>query len=90
MVLTPLEGQIEFAVNQGMAASRDIGEKDPDLTILDLASGPAILHGDTCRLVAPLGKTGFIDDQDGGLRAELLKRVGAQVIAHAVRIPDRL
>jgi len=41
-------------------------------------------------LVPRLGKPLSSRSLDGGLRAQLLKRVGAQVIAHAVRIPDRL
>jgi hypothetical protein len=63
-VLTPVQGQIQLTVNQGMAARRDIGEKHSHLTILDLSRHATILHSDACRFVTPLGKTGFIDDQD--------------------------
>lgn len=34
------------------------------------------------------GKAGFIDGQDGGLLAQLLKRVDTQVIAHPIGVPD--
>jgi hypothetical protein len=37
--------------------------------------------------VTVLGKTAFIDDQDGRLLAQLLQGVGAQLIAHAIRVP---
>lgn len=36
------------------------------------------------------GKAGFIDDQDGRFLTQLLKGVGAQIIAHPIRIPDGL
>jgi len=66
---------------------RHIREKDAHLTVLDLARRSTILHANASRLLAPLGKAGFIDGQDGRLLAQLLKGVGAQVIAHAVGVP---
>jgi hypothetical protein len=89
-ILAPVQGQIQLTVNQGMATRGDVGEKDADLTILDLPGGATILQPHASRLGTALGKAAFIDDQDGGLRAELLKRIGAQVITHALRIPDRV
>src|SRR2546421_7454717 len=73
-----------------MSFGGHIREKDPDLTILDAASGATILQANTSRLLALLGKTGFINGQDSGLLAQLLKRVGAQVIAYAIGVPDSL
>src|SRR5712691_2608815 len=66
----------------------DIGEKDAHLTILDLSGGSTILHPDACRVLALFGKTRFVDDHNGGLVAEMLKGVRAQIIAHAVGLPD--
>jgi hypothetical protein len=66
----------------------DIGEKDAHLTILDLSSRPAILHANTCRFLPLFGKTRFVDDHNGGRVAEMLKGVRAQIIAHAICIPD--
>ena len=60
-----------------MPFGRHIGEKDPDLTILHLSGGAALLHPDACRLLPLLGKTRFVDDHNGGLVAEVLKGVRA-------------
>jgi len=40
------------------------------------------------QLPAPFGRAGFIDDQDGRLLTEVLKRVGTQVIAYPIHPPD--
>jgi hypothetical protein len=47
-VLDSVEGQIEFTVNQGMAARRDVGEKNPHLTILDLFGAATLLLCHAC------------------------------------------
>src|SRR3989442_4427662 len=56
--------------------------------MLDLSGGSALLHPDACRLLPLFGKTRFVDDHNGGLVAEMLKGVRAQIIAHAIGIPD--
>jgi hypothetical protein len=66
-ILTPVQGQIEFAINQGMSFGRHIREKDSDLTVLNPASGSAILQANTSRFLASLGKTRFIDGQNSVL-----------------------
>jgi hypothetical protein len=66
----------------------DIGEKDAHLTILHLSGGSAILHPDACRLLPLFWKTRFVDDYNGGRVAKMLKGVSAQIIAHAIGIPD--
>jgi hypothetical protein len=65
-----------------------IREKNAHLTVFHLASGSTILQANASRLLPPFGKAGFIDGQDGGLLAQLLKRVGTQVIAHPIGVPD--
>jgi hypothetical protein len=40
--------QIEFPVEQRVATAADIGEKNPDLTILDLFGAATILMGHAC------------------------------------------
>jgi hypothetical protein len=87
-ILSPVQGQIQFAINEGMAFSRHIGEKNPHLTILHLSSGPAILQPNPCRIVASFGKTAFVNDQDSGLLAQLLKGIGTQIITHPIGVPD--
>ena len=71
-----------------MATPRDVGQKDADLTILDLPGGATILQPYASRLGAPFGKTAFVDDQDGRLLAQLLQHVAAPLIAHALGVPD--
>lgn len=61
-ILTPVQGQIQFAITQGMSFGRHIPEKDSDLTILDPASGSALLQANTSRFFASLGKAAFVDD----------------------------
>ena len=87
-VLCPVQGQVEFAVNERMPFGGDIREKDAHLTILNLAGSAAILHPDACRVLALFGKTRFVDDYNGGLGAKMLKSVSAQIIAHAIGVPD--
>jgi hypothetical protein len=41
-------------------------------------------------VAAAFRETGFIDDHNRGLLAEVLKRIGAQVITHAVGVPHGL
>jgi hypothetical protein len=77
-ILTPVPGQREFAINEGVPFRRHIPEKDPDLTILDLSCRSTILQGNACRVLAPFGKAGFIDDQESALPAQLLQSVGAK------------
>jgi hypothetical protein len=71
-----------------MACSRHIGEKDADLTILDVASGPTVLHLHTCRLAAALGKAGLVNAHDGIVRAQLLQDIATQVVTHQIGIPN--
>jgi hypothetical protein len=88
-VFCPVQGQIEFAVEERMAFGRDVGQKDADLTILDLAGRPTVLHLDTCRLAAPLGEAGLVNGDDGLMRAQLLEHIATQVVTHQIGIPDR-
>ncbi len=73
-----------------MASGRHIREKDPHLTVLDLAGGPAILQAHAGRFGPPFGKARFIDHHNGRLGAQLLQHVGPQVIAHALGVPHGL
>ena len=90
LIRAPIERKVEFAVNEGMATSRHVGQKDTDLTVLHLPRGPAVLYLDPGRLLPAFGETGFINNQDGGLLPEVFQDILAQVVTHAVSIPDRL
>src|SRR5258707_15269322 len=74
-VFYPRQGKIEFPINEGMPSRRHIGEKHPDLAVLELPCRPAVLHLDACRLLPAFGETAFINDQDGGLLTELFQGV---------------
>ncbi len=95
-IVTPLFGQIQFAVDQRMAQRRDVGEEDAHLTVVDLSRRPAILLPDADRVAAAFGKAAFINDEDregwlvhsGGGRGQGLADQGAQFITHAGLVPD--
>src|SRR5260221_14397296 len=72
-----------------MATSGHIREKDPHLTILDASGGSAVLPANASRMVALFEKARFIDSQNGRFLAQLLQRVGTQVITYPVRVPHR-
>jgi hypothetical protein len=53
-ILTPVQRQIEFTVNQRMPTGRDVSQKDPDLTVLAAFlwfRSIALGFPPTCRLV---------------------------------------
>lgn len=59
----PVLGQIQCAVDEGMADSRDRGEENAHLAVFHAPGPPAIL-GPAARRVAPaFGKATFIQDQ---------------------------
>src|SRR5712692_11600855 len=60
-ILLPVGMQIQFSVEQDRSISIGVGQKDPDLTIGNLAYRPAILGSHTHRLGAFFDKTRLID-----------------------------
>ena len=99
-IAAPVLWQRQFAVNEGMAQDRHVGEEDAHLTVLYLAGGPAVLLLHAGRVAAPFGKATFINDEHGkgGRRLKRRRRLGggvqgladkgAQFIAHPVVVPD--
>jgi len=47
-ILEPVARKIEFSIEQRVAQAADVGEKDADLTILDLFGAATILTCDSC------------------------------------------
>ena len=80
-------GQVQRPVDQGMPVPAGIGEKHPDLAVLDAACGAGVLAFDAGRLVALLQEAGLVEHQHGIRIAEVLDHIGAQVIAHRIGIP---
>jgi hypothetical protein len=87
-IFQPVARKIEFPVEQRVAKSADVGEKDPDLTILDLFGAATILTRHSCRLVSPLGKAGLVDGHHCIPISEVGQDIGAQFVTDAVLVPD--
>ncbi len=86
----PVGGEVEFAINEGMACGGDKAEKDADLAVFDLSGAAAPLGFDASGMSALFGKAGFIEGQDGVLGAQMLDGIGPQVIAEQIGVPDRV
>src|SRR6266700_1138776 len=80
----PVGGEVEFAINEGMACGGDKAEKDADLAVFDLSGAAAPLGFDASGMSALFGKAGFIEGQDGVLGAQMLDGIGPQVIAEQI------
>src|SRR6266849_1171537 len=73
---------------QAVPRSGHIVQKHADLAVLGLPCGPTILHLDACRFLATFWKTGFINDENGGLLTEMFHHIGAQVVSDPIDVPD--
>ena len=60
----PSQGQIQFAIQEGVAFRAGVSEEHPDLAIFQVARRAAMLPGHPRGLVATLAKTRFVDHQD--------------------------
>ncbi len=72
-----------------MALRRGVREKHADLAVLNAPGGAAVLALDPHRLRSLFEKAGFIDDEHRPWIAHMLQDVGAQVVAHSIRVPLR-
>ena len=54
-IAAPLLGQVQFAVDQGMAASGDVGEEDADLAIFHASAHATILRCDASGVATAFG-----------------------------------
>jgi len=96
----PVLGQIQLAVDEGMAGGGHVGEKDAHLAVFHAPGPPAILGADARRVAPAFGKAAFIQDQHRKghivrfiwqqLRTQGLSDQGAHVIAHPILVPDGL
>jgi len=87
-VCQPVARKIEFPVEQRVTTAADVGEKDPDLTILDLFGAATLLMRRACRLGSPLGKAGLVNSYHGIRISEVSQDILTQFVTHAVLIPD--
>ena len=66
-LLAPLLGQIQLMRKQGRSSGSDRREKDPDLAVVFLAQATVVLTGDSCALVALLGKGTLVDNANDSI-----------------------
>lgn len=86
-VLGPGLGQVQLPVQERPTRRRGAGQEHPDLRVLDPTRRSGVLAGHPGRPVALLHKPGLVHDQDPATVAEMRDNVGAQVIAHQIRVP---
>src|SRR5438309_1422102 len=67
--------QIQFPIQQRVAFGAGVGQKDPDLTIFQLASCATMLRGDSCRFFAAFANARFVNDQNRFGITQLLQDV---------------
>src|SRR5690606_21038448 len=60
---TPALGQVELAIDQGLAEATGIGQEDANLAVLDSACRPGVLPRNANRMRALLHKAGIVNDQ---------------------------
>ena len=70
-----------------MPARAGVGQEDADLAVLRAPGRPAVLALDPRRLLPLLEEAGLVDHQDARGVAQVRHHVGAQVVAHRVRVP---
>jgi hypothetical protein len=63
-ISAPVFGQIQFAVDEGVAELRDVGGKDADLAVFHASGAPTMLRGDTWGVASAFGEATFVEDQD--------------------------
>ena len=86
----PRVRQEQPLVHQSIALPRRISGKDPDLTILDLAQGAAVLPRDPHRIVALFDKARLIEHQDTIGLTHLLGYELMVVPPHLCLIPQHI
>ena len=86
-VCSPVPRKIEFPIDEGMTFGRDVGQKDAYLTVLNLPTGPSVLHFDAGRLAASLREAGLVNHHHGIVMAQLLQNIGTQVVTYQIDIP---
>ncbi len=88
-IRTPLLRQIDPPIRKGMSLRRCIGQENPQLTVLDLASRPAILALYTRRFHPLLEKSRLIYHPDTMRSAELVYHKSLHRIPHSICVPLR-
>jgi hypothetical protein len=86
-VVSPLFGQIQLAIDQGMTLRTGVGQKDADLAVLNPAGGTAILACHAGGMAAFLEKASFINHAYGSTVSQIVGQIGAQTVTQCIGIP---
>ena len=86
-IVRPAFGQIQFAVDEGMAARCDIAGENADLAVRDLACRARILPRDAAGRLALFQKSRLVDDENRILVGQRFQRIIAHDVAQCVRVP---
>ena len=86
-VLCPHLGQIQFPVQQRPAIGAGVGQKYPDLAVLNPPHRAAVLPLHPGRLVAFLEEAGLINHQHSVSVGQVFHNVVPEVVANQVGVP---
>src|SRR3954451_19390806 len=89
-ILAPRLGQVELAVDQGVALAAGLGQEDADLHVLNPTCRAAVLPGHAGGLLALLQEAGFINDEHAIRGAERLDDIVAAQLLGGIGIPQRV
>ena len=86
-IVRPALGQIQFAVDEGMAARRDIAGEDADLAVRDLARRTRVLPRDAAGRLALLQEPRLVDDENRVVVGQRFERIIAHDVAQRISVP---
>ena len=87
LVVGPILGQVEPAVQRGVAGLGGVGQEDADLAVVDLAQPAAPLAIDAAGLGPLLGEAAGVDDHDAVGVGQFLADVLPQFGHHGLVVP---
>src|SRR5258706_3836005 len=79
--------KIQCGFDERMTVARNVGRKNADLAVRDLARRTSVLPRHSARRLALLEKTGLIDHEDRVIVRQMLDDIIADDIAQGIRIP---
>src|SRR6516165_4849239 len=85
----PVFRQVECPADQRLAVAAGIGEKDPDLAVLDAPRSAGILALHAAGLITLFQEASFVEHQHRLLIAQMLDHISAQIVAHQLGLPMR-
>src|SRR6266511_752170 len=87
LIVSPILGQVELAVQRGVTGLRGIGQEDADLAVVDLAQPAAPLASDATGFRPLLGEGAGVDDHDALRLGEFLPDMEPQLGHHGLVVP---